>query len=817
MSLRHRTIGVLASTERVEGKRSIVGRLVTGSRGGKEGTMPRRASAVSRVPWWTWIIAVDAVLAALITFGTGFPRTRLWLTVLDWFALQNEMNLAVWWSGAQLMLAALLMYERASVGRSDERRAWLILAVVSAGLAFDEIGSIHERLGRRGSWKPLFLVAILLGFALMWALVRLARNPSHRRDVGLIFVAFGLFGLVAGMERLQWQDIEESVELAGFLLLLLAAAGHRRATWGGLFTVIPDPVRLVSLRSVLAAGLLLHAVTVLLIVPQLTDLYRRGDPSACYPFAVYGLLACRAVTAREGATRSERSAWRWLGVLFLLSSIDKLFALTNLAIDIQLVMPRWVYKGTHVTYILLVLPTSLLALRALGWRHRLLRSVIVVIAVLFLKAELTRQVGWLDTLLSGLVPYLWTLVFVPSVASRDVSITARGFGGSVLAEGQRVALAAVRPVLLGLLPVALAAGVWRLERDHPGWLVANPPLDSSRIATSPSSLPRLVLAVHSPWYGTPAGPSGRWWHWNHARIEMSGGPRIVGFHDPRRVTASGRLDVGATHYPEDGPYDSRDPVRIRAQLVRARAAGLNGFAVSWWGHEREEALGLAALFRDAAEAGLVLAPYYQASELRQRGALGIAADLERLLDRHGREAAWLRVAGVPVVFLNASYHLRPSEWDVVRARLAATGRRLFLVADVRSPEWLASRSHWLPHFEAFHVSTPAIFLAGGRDLDQAYRTFASLGRAAGRPFIPAVGPGFDDRSVRRPATVVDRAGGATYDRTWQAALSIEPPWVLVSTWNEWHGGSEIEASVEHGHRYLEATRVWAERFRHGGS
>ena len=351
-----------------------------------------------------------------------FPRTRLWLTVLDWFALQNEMNLAVWWSGAQLMLGALLMYERASVGRSDERWAWVILAVVSAGLAFDEIGSIHERLGRRGSWKPLFLVAVLLGFALMWALVRLARNPSHRRDVGLIFVAFGLFGLVAGIERLQWQDIEESVELAGFLLLLLAAAGHRRATWGGLFTVIPDPVRLVSLRSVLTAGLLLHAVTVLLIVPQLTDLYRRGDPSACYPFAVYGLLACRAVTAREGATPSERSAWRWLGVLFLLSSIDELFALTNLAIDIQLVMPRWVYKGTHVTYILLVLPTSLLALRALGWRHRLLRSVIVVIAVLFLKAELTRQVGWLDTLLSGLVPYLWTLVFVPPVASRDVSI-----------------------------------------------------------------------------------------------------------------------------------------------------------------------------------------------------------------------------------------------------------------------------------------------------------------------------------------------------------------------------------------------------------
>jgi len=77
-------------------------------------------------------------------------------------------------------------------------------------------------------------------------------------------------------------------------------------------------------------------------------------------------------------------------------------------------------------------------------------------------------------------------------------------------------------------------------------------------------------------------------------------------------------------------------------------------------------------------------------------------------------------------------------------------------------------------------------------------------------------PGFDDRQVRTPGTVVDRAGGATYDLTWQAALSVAPPWILVSSWNEWHEGSEIEPSVEHGRRYLDATRAWAERFRRGG-
>jgi hypothetical protein len=300
-------------------------------------------------------------------------------------------------------------------------------------------------------------------------------------------------------------------------------------------------------------------------------------------------------------------------------------------------------------------------------------------------------------------------------------------------------------------------------------------------------------------------------------VETPNEGRVLGFHDPARAAAPGRLDIGATHYPVGGPYDSRDPVRIRTQVEQARAAGLDGFAVSWWGHETEEALGLAALFGPASEAGLVLAPYYETGELSRRGALGVAADLERLLDRHGREAAWLRVGGRPVVFLYASHRLRPPAWDAVLARLAARGRHLFLVADVPRPEWLAARPDWLERFDAFHVYTPAVFLARGRDLTQVYATLASLGRAAGRPFVPAVGPGFDDRPVRRPATVVARAGEATYDRTWEAALATDPRWVLVSTWNEWHEGSEIEPSAEHGGRFLDATRAWAERFRQKGS
>src|SRR5262249_53434728 len=110
--------------------------------------------------------------------------------------------------------------------------------------------------------------------------------------------------------------------------------------------------------------------------------------------------------------------------------------------------------------------------------------------------------------------------------------------------GQEPVVRRVALLLLGLLPAAVGYGLWRVERDRPLWL--RPALwAAARPRAAAAGLPRLVLAFHYPWYGTPAGPTGRWRHWNHPRVA---GPaeRILGFHDPRREAAPGRLELGAT-------------------------------------------------------------------------------------------------------------------------------------------------------------------------------------------------------------------------------------------------------------------------------
>jgi hypothetical protein len=361
-------------------------------------------------------------------------------------------------------------------------------------------------------------------------------------------------------------------------------------------------------------------------------------------------------------------------------------------------------------------------------------------------------------------------------------------------------------VVLALLPAAFAYALWSLEVHRPLWLAPalwGIPPEPPRPAIGSS---RLVLAFHYPWYGTPAGPSRRFRHWNHPRVDPTTG-RILGFYDPRRrASASGQLELGAAHRPLAGPYDSRDPAVIGRQLREARLAGLDGFVVSWWGRESEEARTFARLLEAARGTGLRLAPYYEAGELWVRGPAAVALDLEALVDRHGHATALLRVGGVPVIFVYGAQRLRPGGWEYVRRRLAAGGRAVYLVGD-------SHRARWLGHFDALHVYSPVRFLAAGADLATAYREWADTARSAGIAFAPSVAPGFDDRAIRRPPTVVPRRDGATYDATWQAALAVAPRWILVASWNEWHEGSEIEPSREHGTRYLDATRDWAQRFR----
>ncbi|WP_242098483.1 hypothetical protein [Sphingomonas sp. CROZ-RG-20F-R02-07] len=309
--------------------------------------------------------------------------------------------------------------------------------------------------------------------------------------------------------------------------------------------------------------------------------------------------------------------------------------------------------------------------------------------------------------------------------------------------------------------------------------------------------PREVLTFYYSWYATPAR-SGHWAHWQGPKGEA-----------PRQ---SPTLD-----HPTLGAYDSHDPAVIATHLNQMKAAGITALVTSWWGQGSFEDGALPAILDAAHARGLKVTVYL---EQQKNGQAGADADLAYLMRRYGDHPAWLAVDRRPVLFLylQALRDLPASGW---RTAADATGRQPFLVGDV-SPRETTTFAAWSPFMDGIHVYVLAPYVKGMEPAAMAAwadRTYPAWKRAIGsRLFCATVIPGFDDTRVpgrTLPRPTVPRFDGRTYATLWDAAIRHDADWVIVTSFNEWHEGSEIEPSREYGTRYLDMTAAAARRFRRG--
>ncbi len=311
------------------------------------------------------------------------------------------------------------------------------------------------------------------------------------------------------------------------------------------------------------------------------------------------------------------------------------------------------------------------------------------------------------------------------------------------------------------------------------------------------TLDREVWAFYYGWYGNPATSSG-WRHW-------------------KGVDAVGKRIENSTDFPALGAYDSHDPKIVDAQAAAARTAGITGFIASWWGRGSFEDRGIPLLLTAARRHGLAVSAYYEKIEGNDPASRKAAAvaDLDYLLSRYGGDKAWLRSGGKPVIFVygRALHALPAAAWREVLAQVRRDnpGGAVF-IADSEAPEFASvfdGTSTYNITGQTQH-KTPAQIRAW------AHAAYPHMVAAAGPGKISTVTviPGYDDRKVGRPPPrpVTDRWGGETYRVLWQEAIAAAPNWVLITSWNEWHEGSEIEPSVQYGSLYLDETKTYARQF-----
>ncbi len=265
--------------------------------------------------------------------GILFAATASGVRYLSPLNMGGENNVATWWSGLFYGFAAVHAYE---YGRRNDRRdrvIWYPLSIGFVLLMSTEIGSIHERLIRYMGQSIIEIVAGAFVLVCAHSFVRIFLAARTRVTGFYLSAGFFALALTRIQERLEvgagretqivsfLTALEEGTELlAGFLLV----TGMLRLTAEGLSTrllrVLPKWSTGESLSRVTGACLFLVVPLGFYTATQ-TDLINRGNPSACYPVAVYMLVACLALRKWmiEGGARAAA-----LAVILMFCSADSM-------------------------------------------------------------------------------------------------------------------------------------------------------------------------------------------------------------------------------------------------------------------------------------------------------------------------------------------------------------------------------------------------------------------------------------------------------------------------------------------------------------
>jgi hypothetical protein len=356
-----------------------------------------------------------------------------------------------------------------------------------------------------------------------------------------------------------------------------------------------------------------------------------------------------------------------------------------------------------------------------------------------------------------------------------------------------VRVEAVRPV-----PDALRLTRADAERMAPRRIEGVGMLDYIKEARSRqwTRVPRKVLTFYYTWYGLPER-HGQMIHWGKVDAEK------------KDISAS-------THYPAVGAYDSHDPATIDHHIDLARDHGIDVFVTTWWGRGGFDDHAFRILLERAKAKDFEVTIYWETApgggETQVRRAVD---DLAYVLGSYGDHPAFFRVDGKPVIFIYGRVmgEVAPSQWPaIVLGTRQRTGRDFLLIAD-------GYREEYARVFDGLHIYNPCGWVQKKppdvlRAMSRRFYTLAvGLAKRHGRIACMTIIPGYDDTKIRTPGINAERQGGETYRVLWEEAIRSDPDWIIITSFNEWHEGSEIEPSLEHGDQYIRMTGRYAKQFK----
>jgi hypothetical protein len=249
-------------------------------------------------------------------------------------------------------------------------------------------------------------------------------------------------------------------------------------------------------------------------------------------------------------------------------------------------------------------------------------------------------------------------------------------------------------------------------------------------------------------------------------------------------------------------YSSQDPLQIRKQIDQAKARGISGFVVDWYG-DREPFLdrSYALIQAAAAEKNFKVAMMYDESEGDATEATDDAlAAFDKFNETYlaanavGREA-YLTYGNRPVIFIfPKGGH---TDWTQVRTQTSKWNPPPLLIYEDRSTPYAASMDGFYAWVNPGEKGWAADGSNWGEDyLHGFYRRMQS--KYPDKIAVGAAWPGFDDSKAAWGLNRhISQRCGKTFSDTLALAqensLPEHPlPFVLIATWNDYEEGTAIE-------------------------
>jgi hypothetical protein len=259
--------------------------------------------------------------------------------------------------------------------------------------------------------------------------------------------------------------------------------------------------------------------------------------------------------------------------------------------------------------------------------------------------------------------------------------------------------------------------------------------------------------------------------------------------------------VGPGKSPDSpvNPYHSWDSAVIQQHVSQIASAGIDGMVVAWYGPEefnnQTETNFRMILDQAQANGTKALLSVDLGSASWFKNTQEVIDGLNYALTVHAQHPAYFRYNGKPVLFFWYQGRYSMADWQAIRQQVDPNHTSIW-IAEGAAPDAL-------PTFDGLHMYT----ISWADNVTGTLSSWGDRTRSLGGLWVGTAMPGWDNTYTQQSEKYVrERQDGTFYRESFAGAAASGPSMILITSWNEWWEGTQIEPSSNYGDFYLNLTR-----------